>query len=284
MATKTKTRKAPRTTPEERQAKVDAALATLEAGVSQLVSSEAWADYLAFQARFHRYSFNNVMLIKIQRPDATKVAGFNAWKAMGRSVRKGEKGIAILAPMRRTAEDEKTGEKRSWIGGFKVEHVFDVSQTDGEPLPAHPASLLDGDGDAALMGALVAQATGAGFTVELADECDGGANGWTNFGTRTVRVDGRLPEAQRVKTMAHELAHVLMHDPADPDLPSSRGLIEVEAESVAFIVLHAMGYDAGDYSFGYVAGWAGSDVKAIQKVASRAQRTATRIIAAITES
>jgi DNA primase len=284
MTAKTAKAKKPAQTPEERQAKVDAALADLHRGVEGLRSSEAWTGYLRFQAKFHRYSFGNTILIMLQHPEATHVAGFRAWQTKHkRNVRKGEKGIKILAPLVRKVEDEKTGETRTWVSGFRIEHVWDISQTDGEPVPENPAkTLTDGDGDEALRAALVAQIEAAGFAHSLGD--GRGAYGYTDFLLHEVVVGESLPLPQRVKTTAHELAHVLLHDPKDPDVAKiGRGQVEVEAESVAYIVLHYFGFDAGDYSFGYVAGWGQAldpedRVKHIQDSARRVQRAAAKII------
>lgn len=280
--TSTKTRKPARktSTPEERQAKLDAALNTLKTGVAALVESDQWADYLAFQASFHKYSARNVLMLMVQMPTASQVAGYRAWQALGRQVRKGERGLAILAPCKYTVEDEATGDKRSFIKGFRVEHVWDVSQTDGEDLPS-VVRLLDGAGDDTLHAGLVAQIQAAGFT--YSDEPTGSsANGYTAWEERRVVVDSGLSPAQRVKTTAHELAHVLLHDPADPDRPAERGLLEVEAESVSYIVLTALGFAADEYSLGYVAGWSGGSVAVVETVAARVQRCAARVLELLT--
>jgi antirestriction protein ArdC len=283
MAAKKTTARKNAATPEERQAKVTAALDTLKDGVATLVDSEGWKRFLSAQARFHQYSANNVILILMQRPDATRVAGYRTWLALGRQVRKGEKGLTILAPSRRTIEDEKTGEKKSVLTGFRTVAVFDIGQTDGEALPENPASLLEGAGDDAVHAALIEQIEAAGFRYEEVAQIEEmpGANGVTMFAERVVQVVESMTAAQKLKTTAHELAHVLLHDPADPDRGTDRGLIEVEAESTAFIVLHALGIDAGDYSFGYIAGWADGNAEKIQKVAGRVQRAAGRILEAL---
>ena len=180
------------------------------------------------------------------------------------------------------------GEKRSFLSGFGTTHVWDVSQTEqlegADPMPESPTMLLtDGEGDETLRLALVAQIEGAGFTCSDGDPetVSAGANGYTDFVSRRVVIGADLPLAQRVKTTAHELAHVLLHDPSDPDLPA-RSIGEVEAESVAYVVCHAAGLDAGDYSFGYVAGWSGGNVDVVEAVAKRVARTAGKVLEAMT--
>lgn len=269
-----------------RQEKVEAALASLKDGISDLMESDSWTDWLRSQSRFHNYSFGNVMLITLQCPHATRVAGYRAWQAMGRQVSKGEKGLSILAPMRRTVEDEATGEKRSYLSGFGVVSVFDVSQTTGEPLPESPASVLtNGNGDEPLRLALVAQIESAGYSYADASADDytisQGAHGYTDFDDKRVIVRADLP-SQRVKTTAHELAHVLLHAPDNDAKPDSRALCEVEAESVAYVVCHALGHDTGDYSLGYVAGWSGGNADIVESVAKRVATTAKTILETLT--
>jgi antirestriction protein ArdC len=256
--------------------KTQAAIDQLEKGVAELIESDSWTDYLATQAKFHRYSPNNALLIMLQRPDATMVAGYRAWiKDHKRHVRKGEKGIRILAPCSvwKDPDDHDAGRK---LIGFRVVSVFDIGQTDGEPLP-EITEQLQGDAPAELHAQLVELITGQGFTYTDAPTGDA-SNGWTNFGDRRVNVDTGLSPAMRTKTTAHELAHVLLHDPADPDRPASRELVEVEAESVAYVVCHALGIDSGGYSLGYVAGWSGGDPDKVRAVAARVQRTASKIL------
>ena len=132
--------------------KLEAAHDRLAESVSTLSTSDGWAEYLAYAARFHNYSARNVWLIQCQRPDATRVAGYRTWPKVGRHVVKGAKGIAILAPCRFKQTDD-AGEVSYRLGGFRVEHVFDVADTDGDPLPANPAKpeLLDGEAPAELV-------------------------------------------------------------------------------------------------------------------------------------
>lgn len=247
--------------------------------VARLTTSDDWEAMLATAARFHNYSPNNVLLILMQRPDATKVAGYRTWLSLGRHVRKGEKGIAILAPCRYSVE-QANGDKVSVLRGFKVEHVFDISQTDGDDLCDVRPVLLDGDVPA-IWSALVAQCEAAGYTVERGD-CHGGANGVTNPLTRTVRVRSDVSLAQATKTLLHELAHIKCgHVDSMLDYALHRGICEVEAESVAYVVAAATGFDTGSYSLPYVAGWAGGDVDKVRKTADKVVRVAHTILSTL---
>jgi hypothetical protein len=250
----------------------------LERQIAELVSGDDWAAMLQTAARFHRYSANNVMLIMMQRPNATRVAGFNAWKTFNRFVRKGEHGIRILAPCVYKVETDDGGE-RHVLRGFKVVTVFDLSQTDGEDLPGEIRPvLLEGEAPAGLWDALAAQVIGAGFELVRGD-C-GGANGRTDYGTRTVTVRGDVgfEAAQAVKTLSHELGHILLGHESQL-LGGCRGLLEVEAESVAYIVAKASGLDCSNYSLPYVAHWAGGDLTMVRKTADRVVSCAGKILA-----
>jgi len=327
-----------------RAAKLEQLHTTLTEQVGAIRNGEDWQRWLQVAATFPSYSLNNVLLIAAQRPDATAVAGFGAWKALGRRVDKGSKGIAILAPMvrRRTAgqsgpagEGAGTGPRaagaertadgsganaalspagasdgdaterpsgsRRGVAGFKVVHVFDVSQTSGQPLPEQPRPvLLAGQAPEGLWDALAAQVQARGFELTRAD-C-GGANGLTHYVDRTITVRADVDDAQAVKTLAHELGHVLLHDPTslatvtipgvslpagDPLLTPGtvgtsagqcRGRLEVEAESVAYLVTSSYGLDAGSYTFPYVAGWA-SEVGGVE-IDQVVRGTANRVLAA----
>jgi len=247
----------------------------LESHVEELAGSEEWAKMLETAGRFHRYSPNNILLIAMQRPGATRVAGFQAWKQMGRSVRKGEKGIAILAPcVYRKAE----GDDETTRVFFKTAHVFDVSQTEGPDLAdeCRPV-LLEGEAPAGLWDALAAQVLAAGFSLERGKPATPGANGTTEYGPKRVIVRDDVSEAQACKTLAHELAHVLLHDGSQ----WCRGRIEVEAESVAYVVSAASGLATETYSTAYVARWAQGDVKVLKATAERVCRTARTILDAM---
>ncbi len=294
--------------------RVAAAQATLAESVSTLVTGDDWMAYLAFQASLHSYSPNNVMLIASQHAQAfmegrvpdpvpSFVAGFNTWKALGRTVDKGQRGYAVFAPVtgrRRTAADEDghirsmgpkealrpgdTEERRVALYGFKVEHVFEVGQTSGRPIPDVPRpQLLIGEAPEGLGTAVMALIESRGFTVDTVPDAGtiNGANGQTNWASKSVVVRADMDDAAMVKTLIHEAGHCLLHaDPPGRYLP--RPLKEVEAESVAFVVAAAHGMPTDDYTFPYVAGWAAGDdpVKAIQATQARVGRAARSIIEA----
>jgi hypothetical protein len=278
MATAT-ARRSPKLTPEM-------AHDQLVAGVEAFTNSDQWLAYLAVAAKFTRYSANNTFLILIQRPDATRVAGFHTWKSLGRNVKKGAKGIAILCPCVRRAsvEDEVAGETtvQSRVSGFRVGYVFDVADTEGEDLPddglhvQHPVGVApDGMWDT-----LVQRVEEACFTVRTGpdhDEALGAAWGRTHYGDRTVTVKSTADPAGACKTLAHELAHVLLHENR---LYDHRGTVEVEAESVAYILSAGWGLDTSSYSTGYLAGWSGGDVAAITATATKVLACARAILEA----
>ncbi len=268
----------------------------LTAAVSDLAGSDGWARMLRVAALFHHYSPNNVLLITAQRPDATAVAGFGTWRHLGRQVRRGEHGIVILAPVRARsttpttpdragqAPTEPVGSDRTpdsagprGICGFRAVHVFDISQTEGPDLPAGPApEQLDGQAPAGLWDGLAAHVAAEGFALTRGD-C-GAANGVTDYTSNTVIVADRLPPAQAVKTLAHELGHVLLHRPDVRPDGFDRPRAEVEAESVAYIVTHAHGLRSEAYTVPYVTGWAGGDVELLRATADRVLRTAATIL------
>jgi antirestriction protein ArdC len=257
----------------ERDAKLAAAHDKLVEATEALRSSEGWAAMLAFAGKFHRYSLNNQMLIAMQRPEATRVAGFNRWKELGRTVRKGEKGIAILAPMTYKRTDE-AGEDTYGIRGFRLAYVFDVEQTDGEPIPDIRPETLEGEAPEGLWDALAAQVAAAGYTLTTGDT--GAANGYTEPATRTVVISGRLGPLAAVKTLAHELAHIELGHTLD-EYRTCRDRNETEAESTAAILLGAHGVDTDAYSTAYITHWA-KDGKQVREAAEAVLKAARAIL------
>jgi len=245
--------------------------------VEALVSGEDWAAMLEMAARFHRYSSANVLLILSQCPGASRCAGYRTWQGLGRQVRRGEKGIGILAPVIRRRRGEPEAETERILAGFRVVFVFDYAQTEGEPLPDVAPVALTGEAPERLWEALGAQVEAAGFELTRGD-C-GPANGVTDYMARRVTVSDCLEPAQAAKTVCHELAHALLHDGTEY-AAGCRGLVEVEAESVAFLVCRAAGLDASAYTFPYVASWAQGETKVVLAAAERAIRTARAILAA----
>lgn len=265
--------------------------AQLTAAVEDLANSDAWRRMLEIAARMPSYSPSNVLLIAAQRPDATRVAGYGTWRSLGRQVRKGEKGIAILAPcLSRTREERDTSREapapdeavttRRELRGFRLVHIFDVTQTEGDPLPDVEPELLTGSAPDQLWDDLVRMVETDGFAVERGD-C-GGANGVTRFDSRTVRVRDDVEPAQAVKTLAHELGHIRAgHEKrflgAYGRSVACRGIAEVEAESIAYLVTVAAGLDCGAYSVPYVAGWSDGDAAVLRETASRVIEVAARV-------
>lgn len=250
-------------------------LVQLREGVSSLTTSDAWLRHLNHQSRFHRYSFGNVVLIVAQCPEATQVAGFRAWKKLGRSVRTGEKAIWILAPMaaRKNKAEALDGDRR--IIRFRQVPVFDISQTEGEDLPT-VCQELSGDGHGQSLVRLTEVAKSVGYAVERTPLPEG-LNGDCAFDLRRIRVEVRNSPAQQAKTLAHEIAHALLHSGQ-----SDRCLAELEAESTAYVVCQRLGLDTGAYSFGYLATWAGGGEEAVAGIkasGARIQQAAAAILA-----
>lgn len=298
-----------------REAKLDALQQQLTASVGELVTGEDWKRALEFAARFRARSFNNTMLIYVQHhaayqqgrvpePTPTYVAGFRQWLSLNRHVLKGQSGYAILAPVtarfassapenpdswRRLARGEKPqrGEVvRSRLVGLKPAHVWDVSQTDGEPLvEAQRPTLLVGQAPEGLWDGLANQIESRGFGLRLVSNggAIGGANGLTDYMTREVSVRTDMDDAAQVKTLAHELGHVMLHGPDNADAAMHRGVAEVEAESVALMVGAAHGLDTASYTVPYVSSWASSvpgksPVEVVQSTAERVRGTAVTIL------
>ena len=256
-STKRHTSRAERQQARERaQERTLAALDRLDEGVREVWRSERWETWLRSLARFYDYSLGNTILIAMQMPTATHVASFRSWKRdFNRYVKKGERGIEILVPMLVKTHDEnetQDDEERRRLVGFRVGHVFDVSQTDGEPLP----TLVDevsGNVDryAAVLDAVRTVST---YPVEFVADLPEGTNGYFRRGELVAIREG-MSEGQTVKTALHELAHSRLHD-GDPEGMPDRAMREVQAESVAYAASAALGLDTSGYSFGYVASWA----------------------------
>lgn len=271
----------------------------LQAGIQELHDSEKYRDYLRTMAKFHHYSFNNSLLIWAQRPDATAVAGYRAWQTkFGRTVNPGAKGIMIYAPssykrtLREVVTDadgnpvlDKDGNKvtrevERTFPNFKISYCFAYEDTSGKPLPSI-VSILDRDVDNfdSVMDAL-RKISPAPIRF---DSVDGGANGYYDLVNREIVVKDTLPQAQKIKTAVHEVAHSILHDKIDGlDQEATKREMEVSAESVAFVVCSWLGLDTSEYSFGYVGGWsAGKELKELQQKMEKIRTTASMIISGI---
>ncbi len=300
---------------EAREAKLDELHERLTGAVERLVSGEDWTRALAFAARFRSRSFANTLLIwsqhlvafeqgRVPAPAPSLVAGYKQWQSLGRQVGKGQPGYMILAPVtgrfatttpadaqswRRLGKGEKPrpGEVvRTKMITAKPAYVWDASQTAGDPIPEPPApQLLDGEAPAGLWEGLAGQIEDRGFAVRrVPDESAiGGANGMTDYTAKTVVVRENMDPAAQVKTLAHELGHVLLHGPEADQARAHRGIGEVEAESVALMIGAAHGMDTSGYTIPYVSTWAarveGSDpVEVVKATGERVRKTALAIL------
>ena len=251
----------------------------LEQGILEVFESERYKEYLRVMSKFHHYSFNNTMLIALQKPDASLIAGFSAWKnSHGRTVKRGEKGIRIIAPapFKVKQEMEKldpktnmplvgadgnaiTEEKEITIPAYKVVSVFDVSQTEGKELPSIGVDELTGD-VSQYEDFFTALKKASPVPIAL-EHIEGSAHGYYHLAEKRIAIDDNMSELQTLKTAIHEIAHAKLHD-IDLNAPKeekknhpNQRTREVEAESIAYTVCQHYGLDTSDYSFGYVAGW-----------------------------
>ena len=281
----------------------------LEQGITELFDSERYKEYLRVMSKFHNYSFNNTLLIAMQKPDASLIAGFSAWKNnFGRNVMKGQKGIKILAPspFKIKKEMEKidpqtqkviigkdgkpvTEEKEITIPAFKVVSVFDVSQTEGKEIPDIAVNMLTGDVEHYKEVFAALEKTSpvpVGF-----EKIEGGAHGYYHLEDKRIALDEGMSELQTLKTLIHEIAHAKLHD-IDLNAPledlenrPDRRTREVQAESIAYTVCQHYGLDTSDYSFGYVAGWsAGRELAELKSSLETIRSAAAEIINSIDET
>lgn len=254
----------------------------LAEAVDAMSSTEGFQAWLRARALFHDYSLNNCMLIAMQRPDASRVAGYKAWQQLGRQVRKGERGIRILAPMvgKVEVETEHGTEKRARVFGFKCVSVFDVSQTDGDALPEVDYRHLEGEAPD-LADHLCAIAMAAGLTISREAPHSPGASGELERATKTIRVSPDLSGAMAAKVVAHELGHYF--DPWLAEHPhlyaQHRGDAEAVAESCAYVVCAAYGIDAGPSAVGYVTSWTLGNGERVRDLAERIDHAARLVLA-----
>ena len=260
----------------DRQAQAEALHASIVKQVQQLADSGQWRAFLEFARSFHNYSLNNLLLILAQKPDATMVAGFRQWQAKGRQVRNGEKSIKIFGYREKKtgtdADDDTSADEGRVVRYFPTLSVFDITQTDpiegADPLPSDPTQRLTGDQDHGLITPLSDHLESRGWTIS--HEPLTRASGYTDPETlRVILADGITVE-QSAKTLIHETAHIeLHHIDSVEEYRQHRGRMEVEAESVAYVVAGLCGFDTSAYSIGYIAGWSDEDVTVIRDSASR---------------
>lgn len=252
--------------------KIEDITAKLEQGIDELLNGGDWQRYLDTMSRFHHYSFGNIILIVMQCPTASRVAGFQTWKKMGRYVKKGEKAIQIIAPCPHKKKIMDGDEEKEIVWNtYKGVSVFDVSQTDGEPLPEICRDLTAAvDQYEEKLEKLKAFAP----VQVVFEDIHGGSHGYYSKKEEKIAVKTGMAQAQTIKTLVHEIAHSLLHN----DSEETSQVKEVEAESIAYTVCQYLGIDSGTYSFGYVAGWAGGDKEKLKKSLDNIQKTAHKII------
>lgn len=282
---------------------MDSIMQSLESGVEELFTSNRYKEFLKTMAKFHNYSFNNTMLIAMQRPDATLVTSYKNWQSMGRQVMKGEKGITIIAPApyKKMKEKEVLDENQRPIMGtdgkpktekvevtvphFKAVTVFDIAQTSGEPIQTLAPELLTAavqDFDSFMQAIQKISPVPIRF-----DEIDGNANGYYHNADKEIVIKKGLSESQTLKTAIHETAHAKLHDREIMEslgVEKDRLTKEVEAESVAYCVCSSFGLDTADYSFPYIASWSSSrEMKEMKASMDVIRKTAGEMIDQITE-
>ena len=282
---------------------MDSIMQSLESGVEELFTSNRYQEFLKTMAKFHNYSFNNTMLIAMQRPDATLVTSYKNWQSMGRQVMKGEKGITIIAPApyKKMKEKEVLDENQRPIMGtdgkpktekvevtvphFKAVTVFDIAQTSGEPIQTLAPELLTAavqDFDSFMQAIQKISPVPIRF-----DEIDGNANGYYHNADKEIVIKKGLSESQTLKTAIHETAHAKLHDKEIMEslgVKKDRLTKEVEAESVAYCVCSSFGLDTSDYSFPYIAGWSSSrEMKEMKASMDVIRKTAGEMIDQLTE-
>ena len=285
-------------TGDTRWEKVKSIVDKLETGVQEIFTSGKFQEYLSFLAKFHDYSFGNVILIAMQKPDASLVAGYGDWlKKHHRYVKKHEKGIKILAPIiskKRKDKDAETDakdgqqtddkdENQKVVCAFKIVTVFDVSQTDGEPLPSLGVEELTGTVDR-FNGFMAALESVSPVPIAY-EQIDSGAHGYFSPRENRIAIQDGMSQLQTAKTTVHEVAHAVLHAWPNGEKPKDgpdRHSKEVQAESVAYVVCQHYGLDTSDYSFGYVAGWStGQEVKELKASLDVIRKTSHELISAI---
>ena len=249
----------------------------LEQGVLNVFGCDSYRAYLAVMARFHTYSINNSILIWMQRPDATLVAGYNTWLTrFSRNVKKGEKGIRILAPVRKKILDEDMQE-RSVLSGFRTAVVFDISQTEGKELPSYVNDRLPGivtNYPMFIRSLILISPAEVRF-----EKTNANVHGFYRTTDKVIVVSDTLSQIMTVKTLLHEITHAILHSQNHDSSREARMLREIEAESVAYAVSRYYGIDTSAYSFGYIAGWSGSkEIPELRSSLSKIRQTTSMLI------
>lgn len=264
----------------------------LEAAVRDLMTSEGWQRWAETRSRFHAYSLNNTLLIAAQHPDATRVAGYKTWQQLGHQVMKGERGIRIFAPIGGPCKacagkggkvfpegflqcGRCMGQGR-WQS-FKIVSVFDVSQTEGDPLPESSVAPIEGDSHKAHLAELEDFASSLGYSVTY-DAIGGGAKGYCDLKGHRIVVESSMSPNRQIKVLIHEIAHALG---VDYDGYGREGA-EVIVEAATYIVCGAIGLDTSTESLPYIAGWGeAEDLQSLKKHAATVDEIAGKLEAVL---
>jgi antirestriction protein ArdC len=272
---------------EEKKAQAEALHDSISTQVETLRNTKQWTEFLKFATAFHSYSLNNLLLILSQRPEATQVAGFRKWQGLGRQVRIREKSIKIFgySTKKVTEKDENGDSQERQVARFPILSVFDIGQTDpieGVGVSGLITVQLTGADDFGIIDTLSAHLVENGWMVEQRS-IPGQKNGYTNPEQKLIVLDSNLSREHMAKTLIHETAHVLLgHTENMTDYTLHRGVMETEAESVAYIVAALIGFDTSAYSIGYIAGWADADTALIKSTAGRVLHTSHQIAGILT--
>ena len=271
-----------------KQEKIKAAFEQIEEGLAAINTDKDWLQFLGFQSRFYSYSIGNTMLIYKQNPDASFVKGYRAWNDLGRYVKKGSKGIAILAPcVRKAKEEENTTDRtdckndadkndKKVVTGFRIAYVYDIADTDGsdEFLPVLVKGLAgNNDRERTIYEKLRDVISQEHLVLEVTGTTSKGAY---NIETGFISINVDYDYVQRIKTLLHEYAHAVDFT-MNPAEDIKKNIRELVAESVAFVVMQYMGFNTSSYSIGYIKSWM-KDAEELKNVATTVQKIACRII------
>jgi N-terminal domain of anti-restriction factor ArdC/IrrE N-terminal-like domain len=230
----------------------------LDQGIQEVMTSEKFQEWLQFISSFHSYSFNNTIFIYMQNPHATLVKGFREWKKHGRFVKKGAKAIKVFAPLIRKKKEHEEGQsdkdekQEKTLYGFRYVNVFDVESTDGKELPALAVTPLEGneEQEKALLQEWIQK-----IEIPVTFKDTGEANGYYHLKENYIAIHESRSAMQQLKTLIHEYSHYLLHAKGTEFEQEGNRIREAQAEAVAYVVMNHFGYDTGNYSFGYIAGW-----------------------------
>lgn len=271
------------------QDRIKTAIESISQGLAAIETSDDWIKYLAFNSKFYNYSYNNIILIMMQRPNASYVAGYTKWRELGRFVKRGEKGIQVLCPCLRKVEvfkepedgaeyNDKEAEKHmvKKIVGFKIGYVYDLSQTDGDDsiLPVLVTGLVGSTEEEKMLYDSLFDYVSKKYTVKEADEMS--AKGSFNIESQVITIKSDLDYKQKIKTILHELSHAydfMMH----PDDSIPRNKRELIAESSAYVISLRLGVDTSSYSFSYIKSWL-KEPDELKDIADSVQKIACKII------